>query len=176
MDRRKKSKSVILAVRGILYLPEKEGCLMLKRAPSYEGDPLANYWELPGGKFDAGDLYVRTALVIEFLEETGIPISTINDPLYIWDAPDGIDKYEGNHYLCIFYSVNLVYPNISDVTLNKKEHSEYKWVKIPEDMKNLDGKGVHNETRRALDRFYLKYLAFPETIKKGIIMNNPEKE
>jgi 8-oxo-dGTP pyrophosphatase MutT (NUDIX family) len=166
MGSRKEPKSVVLSTRGILSLPDK-GVLMLRRAASHENDPLQDHYELPGGKFEAGDKAIETALVMEFLEETGLPISS-GEVVSIWDEANGIEKYGPNtHYVCIFYHVHLVYPHISEVVLNPKEHSEYKWVKIPEGLSELGGKGIYRESQKALEVFYREYMLFPDALRHG---------
>ncbi len=89
-----------VSTRGILYLPEK-GVLMIKKSKK-SASP--GFWEFPGGKFEQIDLYLRTTLALEFLEKTGIPVSTINAPVYVWDEPSKISNNNNDsHYICIIY-------------------------------------------------------------------------
>jgi 8-oxo-dGTP diphosphatase len=73
----------LLVVAGALV---RDGRLLLTRRP--DGDPLAGFWELPGGKVEA-DETPEAALAREWREELGVEVESSAPLTFASGAPDG---------------------------------------------------------------------------------------
>ncbi len=73
----------LLVVAGALV---RDGRLLLTRRP--DGDPLAGFWELPGGKVEAGET-PEAALAREWREELGVEVESSSPLTFASGAPDG---------------------------------------------------------------------------------------
>ncbi len=73
----------LLVVAGAFV---RDGLLLLTRRP--EGDPLAGFWELPGGKVEA-DETPESALTREWHEELGVEVESASPLTFASGAPDG---------------------------------------------------------------------------------------
>ncbi len=99
--------------------------LVLKR--SQDKNYYAGKWEIPGGKIEFGEEPEKT-ITREFKEETGLDI-TIDRLFHAWQASDHVTKV---HFLEVDYIVKC--ENTGEVKLNKKEHSEFKWIEKAEEV------------------------------------------
>lgn len=86
----------LLVVAGALL---RDGRLLLTRRP--EGDPLAGYWELPGGKVEA-DETPETALAREWSEELGVEAEASAPLTFASGTPNG------RHVTLLVYLVRLL--------------------------------------------------------------------
>lgn len=86
----------LLVVAGALA---RDGRLLLTRRP--EGDPLAGFWELPGGKVEA-DETPEAALAREWSEELGVEAEAIAPLTFASGAPNG------RHVTLLVYLVRLL--------------------------------------------------------------------
>ena len=73
----------LLVVAGAFV---RDGLLLLTRRP--EGDALAGFWELPGGKVEA-DETPEAALAREWREELGVEVESSSPLTFASGAPDG---------------------------------------------------------------------------------------
>lgn len=73
----------LLVVAGALV---RDGRLLLTRRP--DADPLAGFWELPGGKVEA-DETPEAALAREWREELGVEVESSSPLTFASGAPDG---------------------------------------------------------------------------------------
>ncbi len=73
----------LLVVAGAFV---RDGLLLLARRP--EGDPLAGYWELPGGKVEP-DETPEAALEREWREELGVEVDAACPWTFASGAPNG---------------------------------------------------------------------------------------
>jgi 8-oxo-dGTP diphosphatase len=73
----------LLVVAGALV---RDGRLLLTRRPV--GDPLAGFWELPGGKVEA-DETPEAALAREWREELGVEVESFSPLTFASGAPNG---------------------------------------------------------------------------------------
>ena len=73
----------LLVVAGALV---RDGRLLLTRRP--EGDPLADFLELPGGKVEAGET-PEAALAREWSEELGVHVEASEPWTFVSGAPNG---------------------------------------------------------------------------------------
>ena len=86
----------LLVVAGALF---RDGRLLLTRRP--EGDPLAGFWELPGGKVEA-DETPEEALAREWREELGVEVESFGPLTFASGAPNG------RHVTLLVYHVRLL--------------------------------------------------------------------
>jgi 8-oxo-dGTP diphosphatase len=86
----------LLVVAGALA---RDGRLLLARRP--EGDPLAGFWELPGGKVEA-DETPEAALAREWSEELGVEVEATSPLTFASGAPNG------RHVTLLVYLVRLL--------------------------------------------------------------------
>ena len=73
----------LLVVAGALV---RDGRLLLARR--LEEDPLAGFWELPGGKVEAGET-PEAALAREWREELGVEVESASSWTFASGAPNG---------------------------------------------------------------------------------------
>jgi len=104
-----------------------EGKILLARSPKWN-----NKWTLPGGHLDDGET-VQEAAVREGQEETGLrlaPVALIAQGELI----DSKDFYRPAHFQ---YHDWYCTTNDTNVTLEKRELTEYRWID-PQDALKLD--------------------------------------
>src|SRR3972149_10539004 len=120
-----KSK-ILLSLRAIISKGDE--VLLVKRALNDTWSP--GKWEFPGGKVDFGE-DLNESLKREIKEETGLDVS-IKEPLFFWDNPASLKKYEGLIHVILFFECSA--PINSKVVLSK-EHTDFKWITL-NDLKN----------------------------------------
>lgn len=131
-----------LVMSGVLKVDNK--ILILKRDPNSTTN--SNRWELPGGKIKTGEDF-DTALVREFIEETGLKIQ-------MGDLVSAVQE-DFPHKKTITLVMNVsVTPNINNTNSTNDinnfdikisdEHIGYKWVEIDE-IKELEVSGWFNK-------------------------------
>ncbi|MBK9088479.1 MAG: (deoxy)nucleoside triphosphate pyrophosphohydrolase [Holophagales bacterium] len=86
----------LLVVAGAFV---RDGLLLLTRRP--DGDPLAGFWELPGGKVETGET-PEAALAREWREELGVRVETCEPLTFVSGAPNG------RHVTLLVYLVRLL--------------------------------------------------------------------
>lgn len=108
--------------KSIVYHPTEDKILVLKR-PS-NAHSRANCWDFPGGNVLFGEKHIDS-LFSEIKEETSLKVRGLK-PIQV------VTNYEKDiYYLFIGYSCKAM---SSDVNVSD-EHSEYRWVTIPEFLK-----------------------------------------
>ena len=106
----------------------KDKFLITKRSKSEDTYP--EYWDLPGGLVEKGEL-PKDAVIRETKEETNLDII----PLKIIREDSNLDKVKDIVFIRLIYLAQL--DNIDNIKLDKNEHSDYKLIKTIDD---LDGK------------------------------------
>lgn len=86
----------LLVVAGAFV---RDGLLLLTRRP--EGGPLEGFWELPGGKVEAGET-PEAALAREWSEELGVRVEACEPLTFVSGAPDG------RHVTLLVYLVRML--------------------------------------------------------------------
>jgi mutator protein MutT len=86
----------LLVVAGAFV---RDGLLLLTRRP--EGDPLAGFWELPGGKVEDGET-PEEALAREWREEIGVEVEASEPLTFVSGAPNG------RHVTLLVYLVRVL--------------------------------------------------------------------
>lgn len=119
--------SIFFVAAHALIMDSEKKVLTLKRAECTNYMPLK--WDIPGGTVEVGET-VEEALVRELNEETGIQIK----PLYPIYAYSNLSQLPQRQTVQIVYMCEY---QQGEVTLNPKEHIEYKWVHY-DDLKKLD--------------------------------------
>ncbi len=107
--------SEIKLVGGALF---KNGKLLVVKRSSGK-KLLPNYWEIPGGHVETGETQ-EEAVKREFLEETGLTVK-VGEMFTTWTWKSNDETYVETDY---FLECN----DVSKITLNPQEHSEYKWM------------------------------------------------
>ncbi len=92
--------TVVPNVMGYL---EKDGKVLLGLREDRPSKIYRNYWDLPGGRIEAGET-VNEALEREFYEETGLTVMRAR----LVDAFHNSEPDEGAPGLCLLYSVQQV--------------------------------------------------------------------
>lgn len=98
-----------------------EGYLLTKR--SKLESPYPEYWDIPGGLVDYGEL-PRQALIRETLEEVGLNII----PTKIIHEDSNYDKEKDMIFIRLVYLCKLK-SSIDDIVLQEEEHTEYKIIR-----------------------------------------------
>jgi 8-oxo-dGTP diphosphatase len=122
----KSSKQAIkLEVGTKALLQNTEGkFLLLKRTQPYLGEDKPG-WDIPGGRIVPGETQML-ALEREIKEETGLTIDKIVGVLGVQD----ILRSPGRHVVRVTYLALCT--DSKEITLDKKEHSEYQWLTLEE--------------------------------------------
>lgn len=112
------------------FIYHNKKVLLVKRADSETFAP--NHWELPGGHMEFGEA-IEEGLLRECIEEVGFSVNIKNT----FHSFTFITDNDMTHYI---ENINLCAPKSSHpaVTLNPKEHSDYKWIKSKEELDELD--------------------------------------
>ncbi len=100
--------------------------LMLKKADDAYFQENIGKWECPGGKIENES--AEECTLRETLEETGLVCKVIKELPSLQMTDENYDSH------CKVYLLEAPEENI---TLNKKEHTEYQWIE-PEKVKNLE--------------------------------------
>lgn len=106
----------------------EEGYLVTKRAE--EETPFPEYWDIPGGLAEAGEL-PKDALIRETKEEIGLDIL----PTKIIHEDSNFDENKNLVFIRLVY-LCAVKSNFDDITLQEEEHSEYRFINSLEDLEN----------------------------------------
>ena len=125
---------IVLVQRALIQ--EGERILLLQRAATDSWEP--GFWELPGGKFDAGQT-MQDALEREIFEETGVVIAHIGQLLYYESYEAKLEKYAGLPYLCLYFVVQKIAGN----TTLSDEHDNFAWVTAEEALQKELSTGTH---------------------------------
>jgi 8-oxo-dGTP diphosphatase len=112
-------KYVKVAAHGLIKKDNK--FLITKR--SMADNYMPGYWDIPGGtiKFQEN---IKDGLDREIFEETGLRVK-IGRIIFCYDFPSGSER----HQFQIVYECEY---SDGEVTLNLKDHEEYKWVGMAE--------------------------------------------
>lgn len=106
----------------------KNGYLVTKR--SKEETTFPEYWDIPGGLAETGEL-PREAVIREIKEEVGLDIM----PTSVIHEDSNLDKSKNLIFIRLVYLCELK-SKIDDIILQEEEHSEYKFISTLEDLKN----------------------------------------
>ena len=106
----------------------KDKFLITKRSKIEDNYP--EYWDLPGGLVEKGEL-PQEAVIRETKEETNLDII----PLKIIREDSNLDKEKDIVFIRLIYLAEI--DNIDNIKLDENEHSDYKLIKTIDD---LDGK------------------------------------
>lgn len=102
-------------------IKSNKGYLLTKRSKLELTYP--EYWDIPGGLVDYGEL-PRQALIRETLEEVGLNII----PTKIIHEDSNYDKEKDMIFIRLVYLCELK-SSIDDIVLQEKEHTEYKMIR-----------------------------------------------
>ena len=105
-----------------------DGYLLTKRSKIESTFP--EYWDIPGGLVDYGEL-PREALNRETKEEVGLDIIPTN----IIHEDSNYDKKKDMIFIRLVYLCELK-NNINEIILQEEEHSEYRIIKSLDELKN----------------------------------------
>lgn len=106
----------------------KNGYLVTKR--SKEETTFPEYWDIPGGLAETGEL-PREAVIRETKEEVGLDIM----PTSVIHEDSNLDKSKNLIFIRLVYLCELK-SKIDDIILQEEEHSEYRFISTLEDLKN----------------------------------------
>lgn len=106
----------------------ENGYLVTKR--SKEEKTFPEYWDIPGGLAETGEL-PREAVIRETKEEVGLDIM----PTSVIHEDSNLDKSKNLIFIRLVYLCELK-SKIDDIILQEEEHSEYKFISTLEDLKN----------------------------------------
>ena len=93
---------------------------------------LPDVYELPGGHIDFGEDPV-TGLKREIEEELNMQID-VGDPFYVFTYSNPI---KGSHSIEVVYFARFT-NDLSQLTLNQEDHSEYSWFSV-DDLNTMSG-------------------------------------
>jgi len=116
---------VINAAHGLIKKDDKY--LVTLRAADKNYMP--NIWDIPGGTIEFGE-HSTDALVREIKEETGLTVD-VGNFLYCHDYIS--ETVPGRHQFQMVFECHYI---SGEITLNPKEHQDYRWVTL-EEMANL---------------------------------------
>ena len=102
--------------------------LVTKRSKQESTYP--EYWDIPGGLAEYGEL-PREAVIRETKEEVGLSII----PTKVIHEDSNLDKSKNLIFIRLVYLCELK-SRIDDIILQEEEHSEYRFIKSLEDLKN----------------------------------------
>lgn len=104
------------------------GYLVTKR--SKEETTFPEYWDIPGGLAEYGEL-PREAVIRETKEEVSLDII----PTSVIHEDSNLDKSKNLIFIRLVYLCELK-SRIDDIILQAEEHSEYRFINSLEDLKN----------------------------------------
>ncbi len=105
-----------------------KGYLVTKR--SKEETTYKEYWDIPGGLANYGELPRKTA-IRETKEEVGLDIT----PTRIIHEDSNFDKPKNLIFIRLVYLCELN-SKIDEIILQEEEHSEYRFIKSLKDLEN----------------------------------------
>lgn len=103
-----------------ILIKNEVGYLVTKR--SKEETTFPEYWDIPGGLVEYGEL-PREALIRETKEEIGLDII----PTKVIHEDSNFDKTKNLVFIRLVYLCELK-SKIEDIVLKEDEHSEYKFI------------------------------------------------
>ncbi len=109
-------------------IKDENGYLVTKR--SKEETTFPEYWDIPGGLAEYGEL-PREALIRETKEEIGLNII----PTRVIHEDSNFDKTKNLVFIRLVYLCELK-SKIEDIILKEDEHSEYKFINSLNDLEN----------------------------------------
>ena len=107
-------------------IKNEKGYLVTKRSKNETTYP--EYWDIPGGLAEAGEL-PKEAIIRETKEEVGLDII----PTKVIHEDSNLDKDKKLIFIRLVYLCQ-VNSNISNITLQKEEHSEYRFINSLEEL------------------------------------------
>lgn len=108
-------------------IKSKNGYLVTKRSKIETTFP--EYWDIPGGLAEYGEL-PREALIRETREEIGLDIV----PTKVIHEDSNLDKTKNLIFIRLVYLCELK-SDISNIVLQKDEHSEFKFINSLSELK-----------------------------------------
>lgn len=102
--------------------------LVIKRSKLETTYP--EYWDIPGGLAESGEL-PKDAAIRETKEEVGLDIV----PTKIIHEDSNLDKTKDLIFIRLVYLCDLK-SKIEDIILQEEEHSEYRFIKSLSELKN----------------------------------------
>lgn len=109
-------------------IKSEKGYLVTKRARSETTYP--EYWDIPGGLANYGEL-PKEALIRKTKEEVGLDII----PTKVIHEDSNFDKVKNFIFIRLVYLCKLE-NKIDNISLQKEEHSEYRFINSLSDLKN----------------------------------------
>lgn len=109
-------------------IKDENGYLVTKR--SKEETTFPEYWDIPGGLAEYGEL-PREALIRETKEEIGLNII----PTKVIHEDSNFDKTKNLVFIRLVYLCELK-SKIEDIILKEDEHSEYKFINSLNELEN----------------------------------------
>lgn len=109
-------------------IKDENGYLVTKR--SKEETTFPEYWDIPGGLAEYGEL-PREALIRETKEEVGLDII----PTRVIHEDSNFDKTKNLIFIRLVYLCELK-SKIEDIILKEDEHSEYKFINSLNELEN----------------------------------------
>jgi len=109
----------------------EKGYLVTKR--SKEESSYQEYWDIPGGSAEPGEL-PKDAVIRETKEETGLDII----PLKVIQEDSTFDETKNKVYVRLVYNCKVV-SDINDIVLQQEEHTEYRFIKS---LSELEGEKI----------------------------------
>ena len=117
-------------IAHVLVETEK-GYLVMKR--SKEESSYQEYWDIPGGSAEPGEL-PREAAIRETKEESGLDII----PLKVIHEDSRFDEIKNAVYIRLVYNCKVI-SDINDIVLQQEEHTEYRFIKS---LSELEGEKI----------------------------------
>lgn len=111
-----------------VLIKTKNGYLVTKRSKTET--TYKEYWDIPGGLVDVGEM-PRKAAIRETREEVGLDIT----PTRVIHEDSNLDKSKDLIFIRLVYLCKLN-SKIDDIKLQEEEHSEYKFIYSIEELKN----------------------------------------
>ena len=109
----------------------EKGYLVTKR--SKEESSYQEYWDIPGGSAEPGEL-PKDAVIRETKEETGLDII----PLKVIQEDSTFDETKNKVYVRLVYNCKVI-SDINDIVLQQEEHTEYRFIKS---LSELEGEKI----------------------------------
>ncbi len=109
-------------------IKNEDGYLVTKR--SKEETTFPEYWDIPGGLAEYGEL-PREALIRETKEEVGLNII----PTRVIHEDSNFDKTKNLVFIRLVYLCELK-SKIEEIVLKEDEHSEYKFINSLNELEN----------------------------------------
>lgn len=108
----------VVAAHGVIHRDGK----ILTTHRAADDDYMANLWDFPGGKVDAGET-PEEGLVREISEETGLTVE-IGEIEHVYTNLAELPEVQ---YVLLVYRCSFV---SGEVTLEPKEHQDFEWVEV----------------------------------------------